>query len=401
MQTNSSMIAKNSHAFGEFDLLDIFDDIEDESPEISEDDPIYSLVQEMQSACPDNETSVQPENTKPTEITGDTNSPSAALAKIRELETEIRFDKIPADNTYAVERKLAGKGKATKVHQNFTKKTHRKKRWMLDVLGDAATLAQAQHKTDFSIYVSNTDTSPLPPALLSQFIQPEVKLPAYRELPERVQPCLFNVALANTQNESLKLYPFTFNLSAQVVANPKFQANPTGYLKDRLLKNLKAKLNREVLFWFTLETGSQFGFPYIRPHCHGAILLTEKELEQARIAIFSINGIRKKIAAVKKLSKKHDFQLSDVTQRASDFTKYELRFDRGDYQKSIETSGDVFATLNWPLYSTKYWTSDSLQWLGKKAHCTASESLKRLARDYYNRLRDEHKQRRLTGELLH
>ncbi len=318
-----------------------------------------------------------------------------AIAKIASLEDQIRFERIAPDHSYRAERirrcRQAEAQRATKVHQKILKKTHLKKGHMRGIFEAAAVSAQAQYRKCFSILdltfiLLDTDITP-------KTIAPHLNtkhLPPYRELPDNLLPTIYNLALNEKQGSGLQPFPFSFNLSKQVINNPKFKANPAGYLQDLILKNLKRKISGdEFYFWFTLESNSLFGDPNIRPHIHGAILLTRRQLRAARKAFHTINGIQKKVAAIKKFSRKSNIPLSETTISAGDFVKREIQFSQIEWLEYIKSSGDVYTALNWGLYTTKHWVSDKLQWLGNKAHCAASEPLKRASRDFYERLRLE------------
>lgn len=304
------------------------------------------------------------------------------LAEIRRLEQEVSYEKLPADTSYFREKRARWRSKATNLPQKQRRITHRKEHSTLDVMRTVAESVLLHHKKSL-VYIDTPS-----PIHLASHIPRGSTLPAWRDLPDRLYPLFYNLALNEAEGD-LKLHPFTFVLSSEVTNNPGFTKNPATYLHKRLSTALERKLNRSPDYWFTLESGTQFGHSFILPHAHGTILLHPSELDAVREVFHQINGIQKKIAKIKSLSKKAGLPLSDTVITAQNFIKHEIKFSQQRYIDKIRSSGKIYAVMNWPLYSTKFWTSDRMQWLGEKSHCAATHQVISLARDYYEKLRDE------------
>lgn len=183
-------------------------------------------------------------------------------------------------------------------------------------------------------------------------------------LDDRVKPYIYQLALSEQESvtrHEYRLVPFVFNESAELSdAISRQKLNRVEFMVDRLGKELRLALKRPVAFWFIFETARRG-----QPHYQGALLLRPDEFKKARHAFHRLNRA--------------------VTPREK---RGAIWFGAGKRQRLLEQRGQLYTDLNWADYNSKEGAMTSREY-GLKRTIGASQSMRRHAHQYYDRLKAE------------
>lgn len=212
------------------------------------------------------------------------------------------------------------------------------------------------------------------------------KLPAWRFV-DKNKTCFYQLVMRGIEeqdknsekpdDDKLKLVPFVFNLSDNVIkrvlnAAKSSKKSEVSLYKDEMTKALKTALNRSpdspVEFWFQLEMAPKAANG--KPHLQGSLLISINEEDRIKKMFHKING--------------------HVT---SEFKSRAIRLLQKVRQRTGSRKGLLYTDLNWAMYCHKENARVKRLYADQRTNrmsqvFTASRSLNKHAEDLYQKLRD-------------
>jgi len=249
------------------------------------------------------------------------------------------------------------------------------------ILSDTVDIARSKNEGNTCIYSFNNS---LPHTQLN-YLDPEsnksripLRLPQWRDTPIQLQTCFYQLAMAETeQNTEKELIPFVFLLSqeltksAQKNKDTNAQKNKAyaevSYIRKRLIDSLRRSLTRsigdEIDLWFSLEFAMKNNRGY--PHIQGSILLYPQEHKEARKAFYKLNKI---------------YTDGDPEK------DYWLRYRDKKRKALFLERGQLATDLNWASYNTKELGSGKVFFTRDTTNTAATQKLKTHAKSLYGDL---------------
>jgi hypothetical protein len=186
-------------------------------------------------------------------------------------------------------------------------------------------------------------------------------LPQWKRLTDKTKTILCHLALKTmAEKQGMIAAPFTLNLTNDIIKQLEHnEAETVETLRRNIKQRLRRATGRNVQHYLTIEVEASGTKNDGRPHIHGTILLTEKEVKTR-----NKNPIRQALHAINKYSDKPDFK------------KFALLIKK----KNADT--------NWGSYSTKQ-TGKSSIYLPETKPVYCTQETTKLAKELWSEIRDQ------------